>query len=546
MSAREPGGVLPLVIGLGGHRHLRPEDVPHLEARVAELLGDLRRRHPSTPLTLLCSLAEGADRLGARVALRLGVSLVVPLPLPPEQYERDFARPGSRAEFASLLERAQDAFCVDVPPGCPREHAYARAAAYVAQRSQLVVALWDGRPPAGQAGTASLVHFALEGVAEGYGEPKSPLDAAERRPVVHIVTPRPESAAAAGPGAMRWLYPDDYGDAAAAAKAFDEMWTRVDELNRDAAALSRPAADSGLLDDAEVGALPLRLRGAHRCYAAADALSIHFQRRTRRTLGWLLVLAFVAAAALQGDPLAREAAFSLNGLYVGALAAAYAVWLWARRRRYQTKYLDYRALAEGLRVQLFWRLAGIPDAAADHYLRKQRGELDWIRRAMRGCDLGPAGASATPAIAPLRVVLDRWVRPQRAYFTSAARKNDGRHRKIKRFGYAFFGVALALAFAKPFLSATNPLLVAVSLVPVIAALTNMWADRLALAPLAKQYGRMSHVFAAADAALGAAVADGNAARACAVIHELGVEALAENADWVLLHRDRPVSVPGTK
>ena len=47
------------------------------------------------------------------------------------------------------------------------------------------------------------------------------------------------------------------------------------------------------------------------------------------------------------------------------------------------------ALAEGLRIQIFWRLAGISDAAADHYLRKQRSELDWIRRAMRAHDLGP-------------------------------------------------------------------------------------------------------------------------------------------------------------
>ena len=550
MTARGPSGALPLLIGLGGHRDLRPEDVPQLEARVAEVLGDLRRRYPSTPFTLLCSLAEGTDRIGARVALRLGARLVVPLPLPREEYERDFATAASRAEFAALVDRAQDVFQVDVLPGSPREYAYARTAAYVTQRSQLVIALWDGTPPASQAGTASLVQFALGGVPEGYGEPKSPLDTAERRPVAHVMTPRPDAPHAAA-GAVRWLYPDEYGDHAAAAKAFDELWTRIDELNRDAARALPASATAGsdLLGVADVGALSPRLRDTDRCYAAADALSIHFQRRTRRTLGWLLVLAFVAAAALQGDPLARAAAFSLNGLYVGALGAAYAVWLWSRRQRYQTRYLDYRALAEGLRVQMFWRLAGIPHAAADHYLRKQRSELDWIRRAMRGCDLGPTApvdASATSDVGLLARVLERWVRPQRAYFTSGARKNDGRHQRIKRFGYVFFGVALVLAFAKPFLSARNPLLVAVSLVPAIAALTNVWADRLALAPLAKQYGRMSHVFAAADDALDAAIKDDNAARGRAVIHELGVEALAENADWVLLHRDRPVSVPGSK
>ena len=139
------------------------------------------------------------------------------------------------------------------------------------------------------------------------------------------------------------------------------------------------------------------------------------------------------------------------------------------------------------------------------------------------------------------LVLERWVKPQAAYFTSAARRNDGRHRQIQRFGYGFFAVALALAFAKPFLSATNPLLVAVSLVPVVAALTNVWADRLALAPLAKQYGRMSHVFAAADAALDAAIKEGNGARGRAVVHETGeVNTLSvENlsADYELFIQD---------
>ena len=551
MSGRAGRGVLPFVIALGGHRDLRADDVPGLEARVADILTGLASRFPNTPLLLLSSLAEGADRLGARVALRLGIGVVAVLPLPREEYERDFATAEARAELADLLGRAQDWFSVDVPPGSSRPYAYARAAAYITQRSQLVLALWDGAPVEGEAGTAPLVRFALEGVPEGYGEPKSPLDAAERRPVAHVLTPRREHPRHVGdPLAFRWLYPEGYGSEAAAAKAFDEIWTRVEEFNRDAAriALTPPAPGDDLLGGALVGPLPPRLRSTLDCYARADALSIHFQKATHRTLGWLLVLAFLAAAALQGDPVARASKFSLNGLYVGALGAAYALWAWSRRARYQTKYLDYRALAEGLRVQIFWRLAGISDAAADHYLRKQRSELDWIRRAMRAYDLGPGwdGGGAAPAVRPLRLVLDRWVKPQSAYFSQAAQRNDGRYRKIQRCGYGFFAVALVLAFTKPFLSAQNPALVVVTLVPVVAALSQAWADKLALAPLAKQYGRMSHVFAAADTALTTAIDEGNDARGRALVQELGIEALAENADWVLLHRDRPVTVPGTK
>src|SRR5262249_60633187 len=90
------GGALPFVIALGGHRDLRPEDVAALEARVREVLGELGRRLPDAPLLLLSSLAEGADRLRARVALPMGLDLLAPLPPPPPAPQPDLAAPPSR------------------------------------------------------------------------------------------------------------------------------------------------------------------------------------------------------------------------------------------------------------------------------------------------------------------------------------------------------------------------------------------------------------------------------------------------------------------
>ena len=45
-------------------------------------------------------------------------------------------------------------------------------------------------------------------------------------------------------------------------------------------------------------------------------------------------------------------------------------------------------------MQIFWRLAGLRDSAADHYLRKQKSELDWIRNAVR---LGTSRGARGPA-----------------------------------------------------------------------------------------------------------------------------------------------------
>src|SRR6185437_8618831 len=92
-----------IVIGVTGHRHLRAGDLPQHRHHVRELFAHLRRRYPATPLRILTALAEGADRLVAEVALEEGHELLVPLPLEPADYERDF--PDTVAEFHSILRR---------------------------------------------------------------------------------------------------------------------------------------------------------------------------------------------------------------------------------------------------------------------------------------------------------------------------------------------------------------------------------------------------------------------------------------------------------
>ena len=48
----------------------------------------------------------------------------------------------------------------------------------------------------------------------------------------------------------------------------------------------------------------------------------------------------------------------LDVIYFALLGVAIALFQRARKGNYHNKYLDYRAVAEGLRVQFFWRLAG--------------------------------------------------------------------------------------------------------------------------------------------------------------------------------------------
>ena len=73
---------IPLILGVTGHRDLRLEDREILASRIRDVIWELRRDYPETPLVLLSPLNEGADRLVAEVALapELGVRLIAVMP----------------------------------------------------------------------------------------------------------------------------------------------------------------------------------------------------------------------------------------------------------------------------------------------------------------------------------------------------------------------------------------------------------------------------------------------------------------------------------
>ena len=201
---------LPLVVGITGHRDLREEDHEPLKQQIRKIFAELRQRYPATPLVLFSPLAEGADRLAAQVALEpdLGIRLVVPLPMPKDEYEKDFATPQSKAEFNDLLRKAERFFPLSGAEGSPevndlekekgRAGFYALVGAYIARHSQILIALWDGAESTKTGGTAEVVRFKLAGVPPPYAPPRSPLDPVESGPVYHILTPRIKNPAPAG------------------------------------------------------------------------------------------------------------------------------------------------------------------------------------------------------------------------------------------------------------------------------------------------------------------------------------------------------------
>lgn len=125
-------------------------------------------------LVVVSSLAAGADQLVADVVLDHGGGLEVVLPC--ERYEATLGGP-ARAAFTRLLDQA---IAVErLPFEGPSDEAYMAAGRRVVDRSDHLVALWDGLPSRGLGGTADVVAY-----AETRGVPVSVVwpDGWRRRP----------------------------------------------------------------------------------------------------------------------------------------------------------------------------------------------------------------------------------------------------------------------------------------------------------------------------------------------------------------------------
>ena len=554
-------GSIPLCIGLVGHRDLRPEDGPLLRQRLGEVLGRIRLWYPHTPLLLLTSLAGGADLLGAEVAADLGWEIVALLPFPPSASELELETDSDRRLFRAVLARALRVVIVPEPetpaPGGARDArdlAFARSGAYLVQHAQLLIALWDGRETSHVAGTARCVDFCLRGIPDACATQLRPLAPRDTGTVIHLQTPRQSQPAPSAPAAYResdglWSIPlaAPPGEEPAA-----DAWTRqrritarIDAFNRalrcgDAALRhsARRSADA-LLDPA-----PVASRAAA-SFGWADALAMRCQRRLHRHLAWLFLFALAAVMAVQiPDDLAGPRA-KLQ-LYLGLLLAAAALFMFSRRSGCEDDYLDCRSLAEGLRVQFYWRAAGLAEEVSDDYLRKQDGELDWIRHALRNVALlEPAGLDPA-ALARIRLA---WLSGEAAYFGEPGRSGKANANlrsavRLSRLARGAYALAMVLAISQLLLP-TQPLLVALmSLGPSIYSLVALYAEKRCLAEHAREYAQSGLLFRLADQRVAEALAAeaGGGAKieeARTLLREIGRLALEENGDWLLMHRKRP-------
>jgi hypothetical protein len=139
-------------IGITGHQRLQSEsDWATVKAKIDEILAKAGQ-----PLVGVTSLAIGADQVFADAVLARRGKLEVVIPF--YGYELKFDEGPNRQSYRRLIESAS---AVDVLPARESDEAgYFEAGKRVVDRSDRMIAVWNGLPAAGLGGTADIVRYA--------------------------------------------------------------------------------------------------------------------------------------------------------------------------------------------------------------------------------------------------------------------------------------------------------------------------------------------------------------------------------------------------
>lgn len=506
---------------------------------------------------------------------------------------------------------------------------YEQLGAFLISRSHLLLILWEGperetavKRHRSQGGTADVLHmrFDVHRAIEAYGDSPlfagcdSRLDVAHADPVVQIVTPRTDTAEVqyrTHAGACHILH-DQSGHNKSEIANTNTLLTSLSEKAQGAFAqicglnecIKKFAPDykkqfaqhveylktPSLRDDRNEHLLLLKCLQAETDVAAAI-----YQRRLIGQLSGVRLTEMwgrFQQAREKGTPRPWPGALTLFSAIVPISVAALEFWFQLhislaflavyllltvgtfaffkcvmQKNKWQDRFQDYRALAEALRVQLYWAVAAMPIAASDNYLRKQAGELGWIQFALRGPAIWAAALARDLKIPRREDVLKGWITNQIEFFSGtekkpgkAAQNNDAANRN-KAAALRCFTLGMAVIAAIFCVDAAHDLFAGRSgclwIVPhfiygirdeleVFAVVLSAVAASLAVSTDLRAYKAHAHNYAQMGAIFDRArtserlIPEGDIVKYQKLMRDLGREALSENAEWLMDHRDREV------
>lgn len=467
---------IPVIVGVTGHRNIVEEDKPAIKAQVMESLIEIQNLCKSkkkggedTPVIMLNAFAQGADMLCAEAAFEVGIDVYAVLPCEKERYIDSFDDETARGKLYEYLSRTKRQF---VAPDIEKNKAWLKKTAnidddsyeyrqlgiYIAEHSHILLALWDGKPPKAEygCGTVEVIEFALEHKFLDKDKLFKPGMINESA-VVWIKSRRQGDGSEAdirkrwlisnldgseGESYLNWLVLDN-------PPAFlKEIISKTAEYNGEKAEIGGDAVKLWKeVDELDEYRKNLRLH-----YAKADELS--YAKNQKKYNLFILLLSIIGTIVAFTFLIYDDASLPYM-IFPCTAAIALLLWLilYGNKKKYHKNYIEYRALAEALRIQ-FYTSACLAEKPVEFnvcglYAWSQKVDMVWIEKAIRA--LGVISNSEKLKIDAGHVI-DVWIgnneKPtgQLRYHNRKKVQNRKQAKKYERLSKGFTAATVAVYF----------------------------------------------------------------------------------------------------
>jgi len=335
---------VPFFIGLIGHRDIDSSEKPRILAELDSHLERIISLIPHTKIVVLTALASGADSLIFESRLRERVEICAVLPMSVKEYSRDFQGQALR-DFKLYLSQCKQV--IEVPKrhlkrdlaGEIRNQAYRNCGSWISDRSNILIAIWNGKKNFKTGGTADIVTYRLENVlAKSH-------DLVIDNDFIHIL----------GSNGKETSKPDCSCDGHRPLSKQDKRIIRsLEKLNgylQDFSSLQESKGD-------------LALAGPDNYLYQLDRSAVKLKKRYLAQTLCLVVLGLVAA---------NTASMALNVgnfspiylLSIGVFLLTTGIWRLFHRSRSKTAYETFRFAAEIFRIEIWWKSNTLDKCAFD-------------------------------------------------------------------------------------------------------------------------------------------------------------------------------------
>lgn len=399
---------IPIIVGVTGHRNLVDEDIDKIEKCVEDALKEIYNKcGEDTPVIMLNAFAEGADILCAKVALRMKIDVYALLPCDPNRYVKSFDN--KKVAYEMLNEYLPQTKRIIIAPDIERHKAfvkkisglndndyeYRQMGICMASSCHILLALWDGKVSDKQfgCGTADVVKLALEQnyLSEDYTyRPGRINDCAVEWISVRRQNDRTDcnvrrvwlSSKLASADTKKETYCERYEKTQEMPGFISEMIEKTSAYNSETANMkvTRPRLwkNENQLDDYH--------KALRSHYIKADDLS--YAKNQKQYSGLLFTIAcmgtFIALFFTMYDDASIQWMIVPCTIVIIALIL---VTVFGRKRKVLEKYVEYRAMAEAIRIQFYASMilqnTTFIDVVCNLYPWTQKSNYSWIAKVIR-------------------------------------------------------------------------------------------------------------------------------------------------------------------